>query len=136
MGRLAARQAEAEAIASRMGEALREALPSDAFRVVVESGVVSVEGHGRFRGNTWHCRPAHVWLLPLSRRRRLEIIFGSQGKDLQEFVSRVQKAPWPGAGATPGVLVTDDYIDMWWGGASPTESVISCRRLYRKELGV
>lgn len=136
MGRLAARQAEAEAIASKMGELLREVLPSHAFQVVVDSGVVSVEGYGRFRGNRWHCRPAHVWLLPLSRHRRLEIIFGSQGKDLQGFVTRVKKAPWPAADARPGVLVTDDYIDIWWGGASPKESVISCRRLYRKELGV
>src|SRR5580704_3529004 len=119
-----ARDDEASRLAVAISERLREVVPSAEFDVRIEGRTVGVVGVGKWRGNTWRTRPVAIWLLPLSATRRLRMIFESQGKELQEFLSRVRGQPWPSVDAESHVLVTDQAIHIWWGGADESDAVV------------
>ena len=66
----------------------------------------------------------------------LKTIFISEGETVQEFLTDVLGEPWPARGAKPHVCVTQDTVQLWWGGPTEDEAVVKLRPVSRKELGL
>jgi hypothetical protein len=130
------RHQEATRIAEVLAERFGEVVPPAEFAVEINGSVVGVLGIGGLKGNSYRTQPIIIWLLPFSTRRRLRMLFESQGYGLQGFLTRVRDSPWPATGAQPYVTVTDDMIKMWWGGSDEDSAVVMMRPIFRRELGV
>jgi hypothetical protein len=127
---------EGERLTAMIAERIIEVLPPQEFRLRLAHPIISIDGIGALRGNGYSTAPAVLWYLPLSASRRLKLIFESQTRDLQRFLSNVRGAPWPGQGALPHVDVTSRAIHAWWGGSTEADAVISLRTISRDELGI
>jgi len=127
---------EAERLTSAIGERLAEVLPDGEFRLNIDHTLISIDGLGARCGSGYSATPALFWYLPLTASRRLEVMFQSQTRELQRFLSTVRGAPWPGPGACPQVHVTSDEIRAWWGGASEADAIVRLRPIVRSELGL
>jgi hypothetical protein len=130
---ISSRNAEAERIAEALGRRLVNIVPSH-VKVTVANGLISVVGVDQWRGNTFRARPAYVWLLPLPPTKRLRIFFESYGKDLQNFLSRMQGSRWPSDGATTHVSFIGDTINVWWGGPRLDDAAVQLLPISQRDI--
>jgi hypothetical protein len=131
-----ARVSEAERLTALLAERLAEVLPPREFRLKLTQPIISIDGIGKRYGNGYSTAPAVCWYLPLPVSRRLRMIFESQTRDIQRFLSNVSGAQWPTPGAKPHVDVTPTTICAWWGGPTEADAVVRLRPIARDELGV
>jgi hypothetical protein len=109
-------------------------LPEDEFEVSTDGKVVRISGVGEFQGKTNILMPFFIWRAPLPEVQRLEMIFGSIGRRLQSFLTKVRGKPWPSIGAETHYTVDDELISLWWGGPTEAEAVVRFRPIFRKDL--
>lgn len=129
------RVSEAKRLTELIAERIGEVLPPEEFRLKLSQPIVSIDGIGDRYGSGYSTAPALFWYLPLSATRRLKMIFESQTRDLQRFLSNVRGVPWPERGARPHVEITPDSICAWWGGPTEADAVVRLRPIFRGELG-
>lgn len=55
-------------------------------------------------------------LLPLPMRLRARLLFENHATSVQEFLSRVLESAWSSPDAKARVRVTDEQIEVWFGG--------------------
>jgi hypothetical protein len=117
-----------------IAERLVDILPRQEFVIRVEFPVISIDSIGVHEGSGFSTAPAVFWYLPLPVSRRLELIFDSQAKGLQRFLSARSGKRWPTPDAEPHVSIGPSVIDVWWGGSSETDAAIRLRPIKRDEL--
>jgi hypothetical protein len=130
------RVSEAERLTALIAERIAEVLPPQEFRLKLAQPIISIDGVGDRYGNGYSTAPAVCWYLPLPVSQRLKMIFESQTRDLQRFLSNVSGTPWPKQGARSHVAITPDTICAWWGGPTEADAVVRLRPITRNELGV
>jgi hypothetical protein len=131
------RQEESQRLANALGERTREILPAAEFEVLVKNDSVRVTGVGIRNGSTMGILVGPVWLLPLPRDKRLQIIFEKFCSQLQAFVTNSQRGEaWPARGAKGHVIVTNSLICVWWGVGGEAEALCKLRPFSRGELGI
>lgn len=130
------RISEAEQLTAVIADRIAEVLPEQEFCLKLAHPIISVNGIGSRYGNGYSTAPAMLWYLPLPAAHRLKMIFETQTRDLQRFLSNVRREPWPARGAQPHVEVTLSAIHAWWGGAAEADAVLRLRPVSREELGI
>ncbi len=74
--------------------------------------------------------------MPGEITEKLEMIFMREGEDVQELLTDVDGRPWPAPDAKPHVLVTQDAVQLWWGGPTEDEALVKLRPILRKDIGL
>jgi hypothetical protein len=118
-----------EAMAERVGE-----IVGNDDSVKTNGKLIHLTGRNRLRGNSITFAP-HMVLRALPGDEGLEAAFKALAKDLQGFLTSCGER-WPCAGAEPHVGVTDETVDVWWGGQTEADASVRMRPLVRRELGV
>ncbi len=72
--------------------------------------------------------------LPLPTSLRLRNFFKNEARELQEFVSTVNRRAWPATDVKPHARVTDTAVHVWYGTADEASAVLSWRAFDRAEL--
>lgn len=140
MGDVFARTAESgdggTALTHAIAERLREILPEDEFNLESDDRVIHITGIGPCRGNSYNTMPWLLWNLPGPPLARLERIFETYSRDVQRFLTKSRKRPWPVEGAEPHIDICLETVDVWWGGSNKAEAAVRLRQFNRKELGI
>lgn len=125
-----------EALTNSLAERIREILPVGKFEVEARSGIINIQGIGQYRG--WSVSSMSLLLLamPGEITEKLEMIFMREGEDVQELLTDVDGRPWPAPDAKPHVLVTQDAVQLWWGGPTEDEALVKLRPILRKDIGL
>ncbi len=126
----------ADALTNSLAERIREILPPGEFDVKACSGIVNIQGVGQYRGSSSASMPMVLLAQPGDLAETLKEIFISEGETVQDFLTAVRGESWPARGAKPYVCVTQDTIQLWWGGPTEDEAVVKLRPVSRKELGL
>jgi hypothetical protein len=105
------------------------------------AGEVSTDGKtitlvSRQRGKMTTVAPFFVLRSSLPVDERLKIAFEALAKSTQRFLSDCEGQAWPGRDIQPHVAVSDDTINVWWGGPCQDDAKVRLRSFDRKELGV
>lgn len=105
------------------------------------AGEVSTDGKtitfvSRPRGKMTTVAPFFILRSRLPEDERLKIAFEALASSTQRFLSDCGGRAWPGPGIEPHVAISNDTIDVWWGGASQDDAKVRLRPVDRKELGV
>ena len=124
-----------EALLAAIQDRTREILPKD-VEITRTDGVVTLRGVGRFTGSTSIWMPMFIWRAELPAEVRLELLFASHGKRLQDFLTRTCGEPWPSDGAQPYCRIDAERICSWWGGPTEEEAVTRLRPIVRSDLGI
>jgi hypothetical protein len=119
-----------------IAERFREILPDGEFDLESDNEIIHITGIGPCRGNSYNTAPWLLWNIPGTPLVRLERIFETYGLDIQRFLTKSRRSPWPIEGAEPHINIGPETIDVWWGGSDKTEAAVRLRPLDRKELGV
>lgn len=105
----------AEALTHVMAERVQEILPSDEFDLKTDGNTIRIAGVGLCRGNSYNTMPRLLMSLPGTDSERLERILQIYSREIQEFVTKARRKPWPEEGSKPHVRVTLEAVDVWWG---------------------
>jgi hypothetical protein len=126
----------AEALTNSLAERIREILPAGEFEVEACSGIVNIQGIGQYRGSSMASMSVLLLGMPGDISDKLDMIFMSQGEEIQEFLTDLLGEPWPARGAKPHVRVTQDTVQLWWGGPTKDQAVVKLRPILRRDLGL
>jgi hypothetical protein len=131
------------AIAQSLGDRLAELLPADEYTVSVKGPVLDVKGA---RGNSLAGMPGMLLLERGTPEEKLTRVYAEWAESLREMIAgahrqspaatAISRARLPGAFFDPHILVTDETIDVWWGGADPEEALVRLRPIPRSEIGL
>jgi hypothetical protein len=127
------------AISTAIADRIRETVPPQRIEVITDDNAVTVStragsGHS---GGVLHLT-ASLWMLraPLPMRLRLRLLFENHAASVQEFLSRALGSPWSSPAIKAHVRVTDDQINVWFGGNDPRDAEVTWRPFDRNELGL
>jgi hypothetical protein len=126
----------AETLTNLLAERIREILPAGEFEVESHAGVLNICGIGCHAGTSVASSPPLLLALPDDIPEKLKKLFMNEGENVQEFLTDVLGEPWPARGAKPHVHVTQDTVQLWWGGPAENEAIVKLRSISREELGL
>jgi hypothetical protein len=131
------------AIAKSLADRLAEVLPADEYTVSVNGPVLDVKGA---RGNSSAGVPGMLLLERGTPEEKLTRTYASWAESLRGMIAgahrqspaatAMHRARFPAAFFDPHVLVTDETIGVWWGGADPEEALVRLRPIPRSEIGL
>jgi hypothetical protein len=131
------------AIAKSLGDRLAEVLPADEYTVSVEGPVLEVTGAP---ANSSVGVPGLLLLERGTPEEKLTRVYAEWAESLGGMIAAahrqspaataMRRARFPGTFFDPHVLVSDETIDVWWGGADPEEALVRLRPIPRSEIGL
>jgi hypothetical protein len=124
------------ALITALATRTEELLPQEDFVVTTDGKVIRVMGTGQFHGKANILMPVFFLRVPLPMDQRLDALFESYGRRLQEFLSMAYGRPWPTVEARASHTVTNEKISVWWGGPSELEAVEHIRPIVRNDIGL
>jgi hypothetical protein len=119
-----------------LAERIEELLAAESFQVSTDGRTITVSGTGELSGRANVFMPVFIWRLPMPATQRLDMLFESASRRLQEFLTAAYGKPWPSSGAEAHVSVRDDVISVWWGGEAEEDAVERLRPIDRSEVGL
>lgn len=119
-----------------IADRLREILPTGDFDLSTDGRIIRIRGLGVCRGNSCSLAPGLLWNLPKPTGERLELIFETYGRDIQRFLTKSLRCPWPEEGAGLHIDISSEIIEVWWGGPDKIDAAVRLRPIERRELGV
>ncbi|PWU20815.1 MAG: hypothetical protein C5B48_12040 [Candidatus Rokuibacteriota bacterium] len=122
-------QAVVEAMADRVTEVV-----DDDGSVSTDGKVIHITGRNRLYGNSVTFAPFTI-LRALPGEEGVLAACESLGTTLRRFLGDCGE-PWPSADAAPHVLLTDETINVWWGGPTEADASARLRPFSRQELGL
>lgn len=106
------------------------------FELSSDGKQITIRSVGYYRRRMIVFTPAFIWRTLLDVNKRLQMVFEGYSRSLQTFISSVHGERWPTKDAKPHVVVTNELITIWWGGATEAEASVKLRPILRKELGL
>jgi hypothetical protein len=121
------------ALVERIGEI---APPDFEVTTVADGHLLVIRGIGPRAGSSSTSSPGMFVRLPLPASLRLRILFENVASGVQEFFEQAAGQPWPAAGASPQVRVTDTEVHVWYGDNDENTAVVRLKSFHRTELGL
>ena len=127
---------QVEKLVAVLCDRLVEVLPPSQFQITVEHRhALRICSIGSREGNIVWLSPRALWQSPAPIEYRLQIFLEGLSRRVQRFVSQRNRR-WPTMTAKPKVVIDEDKILIWWGGASEAEAVVALRPILRSEIGI
>jgi hypothetical protein len=124
-------------MSTAIADRIRETVPARRIEVITDDSGVTVRTRadsGRSGGvlnltvSLWMLR------LPLPMRLRVRLLFENHAASVQEFLSRVLGSPWASPDVKARVRVTDERIEVWFGGSDLRSAEVTWRPFDRNQL--
>jgi hypothetical protein len=122
-----------QALIQAMAERVGEVVDGDGT-VKTDGKLIHITGRNRLYGNSTTFAP-HMLLRALPDDEGLVVAFEKLAETLQRFLGPCAKGRSSSNGL-PHVVVTDETIRVWWGGATEADALVRLRPFSRRELGV